>query len=1315
MPQDSDNLQAVQTTQLYATPNSSSHEGNMPLSLSQSQVWMDQQLFPDSAHLNVGGMAFIDGLLDLDVFEAMLYYLSQQFEALRLLPQPNGEQIIVDKWDGAMLHYQDLGDEPDVESAVHQCWESTFRTKFLLDGKQRPWLFQLLRVSDVRYGSMICCHHLVMDGYGVTKTLHHMCTIYNELKTAKEASLKEPYHYSQYIAESIKYVDSKAYQQDKDYWAKTIPEFPQHLLDAKYPKKTQNGLTLANYYSYFIDKSYYAELQDFAKSYKLTTYHLFLAALVIYFCRILDKEDIIIGIPVLNRSGKKYKESLGMFVVVVPLKVHVKQTDTLEDIFSTIVLALRGAYRHARYPLSQLAKERKMLQQGHDRMFDVLLSYELHDFTLDFNGALMRHPHQLFSNVARYPLSITVGEFHEEEPVEVILESSQQYFNQNETLQLADRLQYLFRQMTANPQCTFTEFFITTPAESKALVHDYHKNIVHCEQPLPYVRAFEQCVKANPNGCALKWLEGQVSYQQLNDYANFLATLLIQKGVKKGDCVAVIMPRLPETMAVIVGIAKAGGVYVPIDPCAPSERMTTLVKLSESKLVITTPDFSGIECNFAGTELIDFERLAISLDLLQHNACTAADSTDFPEVTAHDLAYLLFTSGSTGEPKGVLVEHGALSRRLNWLQRTFDYTERDVSMQSIALQFDPSLIEICLPLSVGAIIALPPAGPVAPLDLLSLCQQLQVSSIIFVPSVLRVFNQSLTPDTKLNLRVAISGGEVLHPSQAKQFILATGAQLYNLYGPTEATIFATAHCVNPDEDSELISIGKPVDDTRIYILDSKARLLPQGSVGEICIGGQGLARRYLQFAQHPSFIDDPFVSDIPESYIHESESNAEKPRLYRTGDAGFINGEGNVYFVGRLDQQIKLRGQRIEPSEIELALGELECVKVAAVKLVEQELHAWVELINEQAEFEPERLKQALAKKLPKYMIPQAFHHVHSMPFQSTGKIDYKALKVSENQEQRAMLLPKSDLERLLVQLWCEALEVEQISVDADFFHYGGDSIAALNLLSRIQKELGQKIPLSMLLEHSTVRSLASNIVQSHHPLVVELSREPAPKILYLAASGHGDAKRFARLAEALAGKFTVKMLQPPVADGQRNYSNIDELAEMYASLIELEASEFPIVLAGFSIGGVTMFETARRLLTRDITIEDLVLIDTAYPIWIMRGGFLWKILAKLVSMLRLKGVILNGRTLGSLFIDTGLNEQINALKSYKPATLSMPATLIISTGTLPWYRLLFKPWEKLMGKNLTQKTIEGFHGSIFEREQIAALAKLIGEEASEG
>ena len=697
----------------------------------------------------------------------------------------------------------------------------------------------------------------------------------------------------------------------------------------------------------------------------------------------------------------------------------------------------------------------------------------------------------------------------------------------------------------------------------------------------------------------------------------------------------------------------------------------------------------------------DWERLApLHVDTVVSNGQHALAQLPFddpPSTPApDDLAYVLFTSGSTGRPKGVMIDHAVLSRRLAWLSRVYGVTHQDRSGQATQATFDPSLIELCLPLVHGASIALAPPGRLLPLSLVDFALRHGVTIMAFVPSTLSGFLDGVQERQPLALRVACCGGEVLAPELARRYRTLTGARLFNLYGPTETCIFATAWQCTADDDDAVLPVGLPVDDTVIHVLDQNLRPVPDGVVGEVFIGGQGLARGYLNQPEltAASFVADPF---------------REGARLYRTGDKGMLDNQGRLFFQGRFDRQVKLRGYRIELGEIEAALLAIEGVTQAAARLVERDglaaIHAWV---APQGLDDHERLQAALRVRLPDYMVPSAIGSLPILPTTGTGKIDYAALP---NGLPRAPARsvgrgPANTREAELLALWEAELDCGSLSVQDNFFDVGGDSLSAIAILAGTERLLGRRIPLYLLSENPTVERLAQALDKQAIPrgMLLQLGPGIATDTIHLAASGHGDLLRFQTLADALGSRCDLRMLQPP---SDKGFKRIKELATMYADCIQAQGGT-PGFIAGFSIGGIAALETARLLEQRGTPPRGLILIDTVYPKAVWGGTLYWHLFTGLVRLLRLHELSINGRRLGAMINDAGLVAQVRAMGGYRAGTFQGPTTLVKTSGLLRWERPLFGSWRTLMGERLQERRVAGLHGSIFGAAQVKDLALLL-------
>ena len=1269
-----------------AAPAPPADAATLALSLAQHEVWLDQQAWPDSAHLNIGGGAVLIGPLELTLFELALARLVAENEALRLAPLADGGQRLL-AHHVPRLERHDLSASAQPLAAMRQWWQARMAEPFALDGTP-PWRFALLRVNDELHGLTIQFHHLVMDGWGTSQVMRRWSDIYNALQRGEEPPATQAPGYRAFIEESLAYRSSPAFARDAAYWTAQLPQLPAPLIERRHARGPQQTLAAARIATQRIARTEYEALRDTATARGASPFALVLAALALYFARTAERSEVVVGVPSLNRGGQRYRATLGMFVGVSPLVLQVGPGMTAEQLVAGVAAALRGALRHPRYPLSELGRTLQAIRNNRDGLFDVLLSFERQDYDVSFGSADLVDSRQLFSGTARFPLGVTVCEFHPEQDLELVLEGSATCFADDEVELLGRRLWHVAQAIAAAPQARVDAIDILPPEERWALVHGLHKDVARHPTVRTFIRSFEHQAALRPEATALVWDHGSVDYATLDARAARLAGRLAALGAGRNAVVALAIERSPAMVLALLAIAKAGAAFLPLETDAPLARLRDILAQSEAVALLIEPAF--------GARLGSLHPRTVAVDWQAAPAQDDEPAGPLPEATADDLAYVLFTSGSTGRPKGVLIQHATLSRRLAWLARSYAVDWRDRSAQATQLSFDPSLIELLLPLAHGASVALPPPGRLKPESLAEFAARHGVTIMAFVPSTLARFLDGAAGRDDLRLRVACCGGEVLPPELANRFLERTGGRLFNVYGPTEAAIFATAWECQPQEGAAPLPIGRPVDDTRVYVLDGAGRPQPFGVAGEIHLGGEALARGYLTRPEldAQAFVPDPFVPGA---------------RLYRTGDRGWLGSEGNLYFLGRADRQVKLRGYRIELGEIEAALLGAPGVRQAAVQLVERQgkpaLHAWVAGEDAQS---ADRLQRTLRERLPDYMIPAGISVLAELPLSATGKIDLPSLPAPDSAARggAAARAPASELERALLALWQEVLGRDGIRVHDNFFDLGGDSLAAINILTALEQRIGRRVPMYFLTEYPSIEELAGAIeAQAGGPgMLVRLGAASGRPPLYLAASGHGDLLRFQNLARELAEQCELHMLQPPADD---SIASIADLARLYAARIEASGA-VPSYLAGFSVGGITALETARLLQQRGNPVRGLFLIDTVFPSTLWGRPRFWRLLGWVVRHLHVQDLSMNGRRLGAMFNDPGLVDQVMALDGYRPQRYDGPTVLVKSSGLVGWERWLFRPWRRLLEGALTEAEVSGMHGSMFEPGNVGALAAAI-------
>jgi len=694
----------------------------------------------------------------------------------------------------------------------------------------------------------------------------------------------------------------------------------------------------------------------------------------------------------------------------------------------------------------------------------------------------------------------------------------------------------------------------------------------------------EDQVDRTPDAPALVFGSRQFSYQQLNARANRLAHYLRSRGVGPDVLVGVCAERSVEMVVALLAVMKAGGAYLPVDPAYPRERLAVMLQDAKPPVTITQDHLLGI------LPERDTQTICLNRD---EPLLAAEPETNPPLITAaENLAYAMYTSGSTGIPKCVLNVHRAIVNRLLWMQDTYRLGESDRVLQKTPYSFDVSVWEFFWPLMTGAcLVVAEPGRHKDPSYLVDIIARENITAIHFVPSLFHVFLEAPDVERCTSLRHVFCSGEVLSPALQESFWRRSKARLHNLYGPTEAAVDVTAWTCNPAYPRSIVPIGKPIWNTRIYILDSHLQPVPPGMPGQLHIGGVGLARGYLNRPELTAqkFIPDPF-------------SPQRGARLYKTGDLARFLSDGNIEYLGRIDGQVKIRGIRIEPGEIEAALRSHPGIHQAAVVGRDEgptgkRLVAYV-VPRGQPVGIPE-LRELVQARLPEHMVPAAFVVLRALPLTASGKLDRNALPAPSAKDRKlrnGRVPPRSLVDLTLCQIWEDVLGLQSIGIDDNFHDLGGDSISAALTFVKIHQFFGKNLPVATLLHAATVRAIAEVLrseCRGSAPSLVALQAGGSRTPLFLVSGIGGNVVGFSALASHLGPDQPTYALQPPGIDGLAPYlTRIEDMASYYICEIKSRQPAGPYHLAGYSFGGTVVFEMAQQLRAQGDLVGLTALLD---------------------------------------------------------------------------------------------------------------------------
>ncbi|MDU9026065.1 amino acid adenylation domain-containing protein, partial [Pseudomonas corrugata] len=1074
------------STEMLPTQDCATHE----LASVQQGIWLDQIAHPDLPYYNIGMSLEIKGEIDIPLFEKAIELVANNHDALRLSFSHEGgigRQRVLPEVKVKLDIVEFTEAEADAGLAMEYL-RNAFRQPFPeLTGQL--WEARMVRCGPNRHYWLNRYHHLVTDGIGVALIGHAVGAAYNGLLAGND-KVAEGHSYLSFLEDDRAYLQSSRYERDREFWQETYAQLPPSLLQRRADFKTgqANELAPSAQVQAMLPRALYNALTEFASERSLSVAHVLISVVATYFCRTVGVDEMVIGMPVHNRTNARTKETAGMFSSVSPIRLPVDLDASLLDLMHAAGGQLRRCYRHQRFPIAELNRILRLAQAGRRQLFDVSLSFESLDGDDQFGGTSSTVI-TMDNGYEQTPMAIFVRDYHPFEDVHLDFNFNTAYYSVEEARLLQQRVVSMLEAVLEQHDTPVGDYPLMSAAERQRLQVEFNATAREYPRDVLIHTLFEQQVEQRPHDCAVRGDSGPLlSYEQLNHQANQLAHRLIELGVKPDARVAVCLKRSPEMVVALLGVLKAGGAYVPIDPDLPSARQAYMLEDSAPRAVLSSHALLN------QLPPLNIPALALDDDDLLSALPTHNPDSQALGLTPQHLAYVLYTSGSTGTPKGVMNEHLGVVNRLLWARDEYGVDASDRILQKTPFGFDVSVWEFFLPLLAGAeLVMARPGGHQEPAYLAQVMREAGITMLHFVPSMLDLFLEH--PDNRdfPELRRVLCSGEALPRALQRRFERQLAdVELHNLYGPTEAAIDVTAWHCRPSDPGESVPIGKPIANIQMHVLDARGRPQPLGIAGEIHIGGIGVARGYLNLPQlsAKSFIADPF-------------SKAPNARLYKTGDLGRWLANGALEYLGRNDFQVKIRGLRIEIGEVEAALA--LCPGVREVVVIAREDHPGQPESKRLVAYvcgEPvpaEQLRNALLKHLPEYMVPSAFVHLDALPLTANGKLDRRALPEPglEALASKAYEAPQGDTEVAIAEIWKNLLHLDQVGRHDGFLELGGHSLLTVQLQARLHQDLGAEIDLRTLFAQTSLSELAQHVEQagqSRLQAIAVVSREqPLP------------------------------------------------------------------------------------------------------------------------------------------------------------------------------------------------------------------------------
>ncbi len=1055
----------------------------LPLSTNQFDIYVDQMRWSDGSHLNIGAIVPITGTLDSQCFNQALNQLVYCHPGLRArISESEGKpfQFVAEHQDEKFT-LVDFSSSENSEELAQQYIENHFQKPFIF-GNFPLFSFQLIRVNSQKHLWYSKFHHIIADGWGTSLVFKEVIRNYNQIINNSElARTERDLTLIDYLQEESAYRQSKHFENDINYWTQRLQNLSPKIFSEIIKPKLLGGRK-----AIYIKREQYNRVEAICKQTQSNAFHFILSILFIYLTKRYRQNDLVIGLPILNRSKKSYKEVIGLFISMLPFRMEINHNETLTDILTTVRTLLKQDYRHQRFPLGEMKRVANLDSHSDSQnLFEVTLSYEKHDYS-DYFERTQTSCVPLYSGQQKTPLAIYVREFDNQSDVKIDFDYNLSYFDAETIEQIVSHFQKLFddglENLEQNLNKQILEFsLLSTETRSRLTQPLINANPSPTSETL--VSAFEKIVNKYPQHAAVTFESVTLTYAELNQKANSLAHYLHSLGVKPETRVGLCLERSENMVVAILAVLKAGAAYVPLDPNYPASRLEFILEDSCASLLIV----EASSCQLISTEIdvLSWESIWKSI---QNEPAPEPDSP--PQILLHSQhpAYIIYTSGSTGTPKGCVVTHANVIRLMRSTDPWFGFNASDVWTLFHSFAFDFSVWELWGALLYGGKVIVVPfwlsRSPEAFRELLT------TEKITVLSQTPSAFQQIMLADNtsagQLALRYVIFGGEALNLESLRPWFERHGDQtprLVNMYGITETTVHVTYRPITLKDLTATGSlIGETISDLCIYLLDENLEPVPTGWTGEIFVAGAGVTRGYFNRPALTAerFIPNPFGND----------------RLYRSGDLGRWTKNGDLEYLGRIDNQVKIRGFRIELGEIQASLASHMQVQQAFVTTygVSEDKRLVAYYVSKQPQLTSSELNQYLQSRLPNYMIPAAYISLDAFPLTVNGKIDTSSLPQPNLNlsRQKQYVSPQNLQQGRLCAIWAEVLTIEQVGIDDNFFEMSGDSILAMQVVGQAQNENIQ-ISIKDIYENPTIRQLAALREFSD---VVEFSSVPSVNLL---------------------------------------------------------------------------------------------------------------------------------------------------------------------------------------------------------------------------
>ncbi|MEH2138510.1 non-ribosomal peptide synthetase [Nostoc sp.] len=1173
-----------------------------PTSFAQQRLWFLDRLAPGNPFYNVSTALRLTGSLNFTAFKQTFNEIIRRHEILRT------RFVIVDQEPVQAIAAQSCPNAPslsipfpliDIRNFESQERETqvqriaTAEAQYPFNLATEPLLrVKLLQLDEAEYVLLLNLHHIVADGWSIGVLIRELGVLYKAFVEDQRCLMSTPLpelpiqyaDFAQWQREWLQSLERNGYsplQTQLAYWQKQLDgisalNLPTDRLRPAVPtyRGAKQFLELPQSLTQGLEALSYQE--------NVTLFMTMLAAFQTLLYRYTQQEDIAVGSAIANRNRSELEGLIGFFVNSLVLRTDFSGNPTFQELLNRVREVTLGAYTHQDLPFEKLVEELHPERDlSRHPLFQVVFNLQNTPIeALELPGLKL----SLFdfdSKIAKIDLEFHLWRDLETLKGEVVY--STDLFDRSTITRMLRHYQILLEGIIVNPKQRLSDLPLLTKGERQQLLIDWNNTRKKYSDNKCFHQLFEAQVDKNPDAVALGFGNQQLSYKELNIRSNQLAHHLKKIGITIESLVGICIERSPEMIIGLLAILKAGGAYLPLDPSYPQERLNLMLEDAQVSVLLTQRKLLQHFTEFSKPIIINIDKDWATIT--QHSRGNPKSC-----VTLENLAYVIYTSGSTGQPKGVLIKHRGLSNLAAQIE-VFNLQPSNRILQFASLSFDASIFEIVMALQIGATLYLADKECLLPgKALLQLLREKAITHVTLPPAVLAVLPTESLPA----LQTIISAGESCSEDIVKRW-WSSSRKFFNAYGPTEATVWSTVTEIK--SVSEKPPIGCPIANTEIYILDKHLQPVPIGILGELYIGGNGLARGYLNC---PELTAEKFIPNL----FNDKKGS----RLYKTGDLAKYRPDGNIEFLGRIDNQVKISGFRIELFEIETVIIQHKNIQEAIVifqgNLSENKyLVAYIVSKSPQEQTIIE-LREFLKEKLPEYMTPKAFVILDSLPLTANGKVDRSALKAVDIRSRsidKTFIPPQTSTESTLVKIWAEVLNTENIGIHDNFFDLGGNSLLAVRLLDQINKQFERDLPLSNLFLNQTIESLAIALSSKTDYLacspLVQIQPNGSNPPFFCVHPIFGVVFPYYELAHQLGNNQPFYGLQPIGLDGETPLNRIEDMASHYIEALRSVQPKGPYFIGGWSFGGWVAFEMAQQLQNSGEEVALVAVLDTIAPI----------------------------------------------------------------------------------------------------------------------